>query len=66
MLLLLSLATDGIEENNNRRKKGRSQAILEETGIEDEYAQQLDLSCMAHDRIEAPEITNAYIVKYNR
>lgn len=51
---------------NRKKKKGRGQDIQEETSISIDFAESLDVSCMGTALIRAPEIDNAYIVKYNK
>lgn len=53
-------------ESSRRRKKVKAQEILEDTTVTSEYAKQLDLSCMGTTIVKAPNIENAYILKYNR
>lgn len=52
--------------DNKKRKKGKGQDIQEEQGITVSFAKELDLSCMSGGLVKAPNITNGYIVKYNR
>ncbi|XP_050093907.1 fibrillin-1-like [Anopheles aquasalis] len=54
--------------NGKGRKPGQKpgQNIPEETDIDSELAARLDLSCMTHGLIRAPEIDSGYVVKYNR
>ncbi|ETN59950.1 hypothetical protein AND_008443 [Anopheles darlingi] len=54
--------------NGKGRKPGgqKGQNIQEETDIDSELAARLDLSCMTHGLIRAPEIDSGYVVKYNR
>uniref|UniRef100_A0A182NIS0 Sushi domain-containing protein n=1 Tax=Anopheles dirus TaxID=7168 RepID=A0A182NIS0_9DIPT len=60
-------ATSAKDAPNGKRKPGqRGQNIQEETDLDAELAARLDLSCMAHGLIRAPEIDNGYVVKYNR
>jgi hypothetical protein len=40
--------------------------IKEETHITNDFAQELDLSCMSKGLVKAPTINNGYIAKYNR
>lgn len=54
----------GNDAGGRRKKKG--QEILEDTGITSEFAKDLDLSCMGRALVRAPDITNGYVVKYNR
>lgn len=46
----------------------RLQDIPEEAGITAEFAEKLDLSCMAAGKgaIKPPTIDNGYVVKFNR
>lgn len=50
------------------RRKMRLQDIPEEAGITSEFAEKLDLSCMAGGRgaVKPPTIENGYVVKFNR
>ncbi|XP_035788356.1 uncharacterized protein LOC118464801 isoform X2 [Anopheles albimanus] len=59
--------TAGSRGNGKGRKPGqKGQNIQEETDIDSELAARLDLSCMTHGLIRAPEIDSGYVVKYNR
>jgi len=53
-------------DNNKKRRKGRVHEIKEENAITNEFAQELDLSCMSKGLVKAPSINNGYISKYNR
>ncbi|XP_062552414.1 fibrillin-1-like isoform X2 [Armigeres subalbatus] len=59
-------STDKDVSQQQPQKKRKLQNIQEETAIDDAFASQLDLSCMAQGLIHAPEIDNGYVVKYNR
>lgn len=53
---------------NGGKRKMRLQDIPEEAGITAEFAEKLDLSCMAVGRgaVKPPSIENGYVVKFNR
>lgn len=63
-------ATGGRNGGNggSGKRKMRLQDIPEEAGITAEFAEKLDLSCMAVGRgaVKPPSIENGYVVKFNR
>ena len=77
---LFPLVADGAatasEEDTGKRNGGgaagkrkmRLQDIPEEAGITAEFAEKLDLSCMAAGKgaVKPPTIENGYVVKFNR
>lgn len=52
--------------DNKKRRKNKVHEIKEESQITDDFARQLDLSCMSKGLVKAPSIANGYIAKYNR
>lgn len=54
--------------NGGGKRKMRLQDIPDEAGITAEFAEKLDLSCMAAGKgaIKPPTIDNGYVVKFNR
>lgn len=52
--------------DNKKRRKNKVHEIKEESQITNDFAQQLDLSCMSKGLVKAPSINNGYIAKYNR
>lgn len=52
--------------DNKKRRKAKVHEIKEESQITDDFARQLDLSCMSKGLVKAPSINNGYIAKYNR
>jgi hypothetical protein len=70
-LLPLHLDSDdsedkSFEDNKKLRRKGKVQEIKEESQITNDFAQNLDLSCMSKGLVKAPVINNGYVAKYNR
>lgn len=71
ILLLLYLDSHDSDDkssvdNKKQRRKGKVQEIKEESQITNDFAQNLDLSCMSKGLVKAPAINNGYIAKYNR
>lgn len=53
-------------DNKKLRRKGKVHEIKEESQITNDFAQNLDLSCMSKGLVKAPAINNGYVAKYNR
>jgi hypothetical protein len=53
-------------DNKKQKRKGKVQEIKEENQITNDFAQNLDLSCMSKGLVKAPAINNGYVAKYNR
>lgn len=71
LLFISSGAAEDADEDkstaeNKKRRKNKVHEIKEESQITNDFAQQLDLSCMSKGLVKAPSINNGYIAKYNR
>lgn len=70
LFLALIDAEDGDDkssvDNKKLRRKGKVHEIKEENQITNDFAQNLDLSCMSKGLVKAPAINNGYVAKYNR
>lgn len=49
-----------------KRRKGKGQDVPEDTLVDNEYAQQLDVSCVGKSPVAAPSIDEAIVLKYAR
>ena len=56
----------GTTQPTQSKKRRKGHDVQEDTTIDSEFAKELDLSCVGENPVEAPSITDAYILKYGR
>ncbi|KAG5677774.1 hypothetical protein PVAND_007505 [Polypedilum vanderplanki] len=59
-------SVDNKKQQQQQRRRGKVHEIKEESQITNDFAKDLDLSCMSKGLVKAPQINNGYISKYNR